>query len=77
MTLAGFDAQQVDGHVLVAWETVSEIDNAGFNLYRNTTPDPVGDLLAYVPPRHPARHRASLTPTTTGRPSLARPTGTG
>ena len=53
VTLAGFDAQQVDGHVLVAWETVSEIDNAGFNLYRNTTPDPVGDLLAYVPPQAP------------------------
>ena len=25
-------------HVLVTWETVSELNNAGFNLYRDTSP---------------------------------------
>ncbi len=51
--LAGFTAEAQAGQVLVAWETVSEINNAGFNLYRNTNPDVVGDLLANVPSQAP------------------------
>ncbi|HNS04284.1 MAG TPA: lamin tail domain-containing protein [Anaerolineae bacterium] len=39
VTLAEFYAQQVADHVRVAWETVSELDNRGFNLYRGTSPD--------------------------------------
>lgn len=39
VTLAGFEAQQVGDHVRVTWETVSELDNAGFNLYRGTSAD--------------------------------------
>lgn len=35
VTLAGFMAEPQDAHILVTWETVSEIDNAGFNLYRS------------------------------------------
>lgn len=38
VTLASFDAQAQAGHVLVRWETVSELDNSGFNLYRGTSP---------------------------------------
>jgi len=53
VTLADFGAVQLDGRVQVSWETTSELNNAGFNLYRNTTPDPVGDLLAYVPSQAP------------------------
>ena len=53
VTLANFGALQVGGQVQVTWETVSELNNAGFNLYRNTTPDPVGTLLAYVPSQGP------------------------
>ncbi|MEZ4770521.1 MAG: LamG-like jellyroll fold domain-containing protein, partial [Caldilineales bacterium] len=34
VTLASFDATTQPGAVLLTWETVSEIDNLGFNLYR-------------------------------------------
>jgi hypothetical protein len=37
VTLANFEAISADDHVLVRWETVRELDNLGFNLYRNTT----------------------------------------
>ncbi|MEZ4771041.1 MAG: Ig-like domain-containing protein [Caldilineales bacterium] len=41
--------------VLVTWETVSELNNAGFNLYRTGTADPpsAADLLAYIPSQGP------------------------
>jgi hypothetical protein len=63
VTLASFDAQVQPGHVLVSWETVSELDNTGFNLYRTGSvgpsgrlrtdrPEP-GDLLAFVPSQAP------------------------
>jgi hypothetical protein len=39
VTLASFDAAQQGDAVLVTWETASELDNRGFNLYRGTTPD--------------------------------------
>ncbi len=55
VTLAGFDAQAQAGHVLVTWETVSELQNAGFNLYRTTTANPpaAANLLAFVPSQGP------------------------
>jgi len=34
ITLASFTATAHDGYVLVEWETASEIDNAGFNIWR-------------------------------------------
>ena len=37
VTLASFDATSQPGAVLLTWETVSEIDNLGFNLYRAET----------------------------------------
>jgi CSLREA domain-containing protein len=51
VTLAGFDAAAAADHVLVTWETVSELENAGFNLYGTATADrpTAADLLAFVP----------------------------
>ena len=40
-------------HVLVAWETISETDNAGFNLYRAESASGPQTLLAYVPAQAP------------------------
>ena len=45
VTLASFDAQWSDSQVLVTWDTVSEISNLGFNLYRSESPDQVGELI--------------------------------
>ncbi len=39
VTLASFTATQVGGQALLAWETVSEIDHLGFNVYRGGSPD--------------------------------------
>jgi hypothetical protein len=33
--VAGFDASAQPDHILVTWETVSELNNTGFNLYRS------------------------------------------
>jgi len=38
VTIASFYAQGYADRVEVFWETASEIDNAGFNLYRDTSP---------------------------------------
>jgi hypothetical protein len=35
--LVSFDAIGMNGEVLLKWKTASEIDNAGFNLYRSTS----------------------------------------
>ncbi len=37
-TLASFDAAQVGEAIRVSWETVSELNNLGFNLWRGTNP---------------------------------------
>jgi hypothetical protein len=37
VALASFTATEGDGQVLLEWETASEIDNIGFNLYRSTS----------------------------------------
>jgi hypothetical protein len=52
--LASFAATAVDDGILVTWETVSELDNAGFNLYRGLSADWGGAaLLATVPSQGP------------------------
>jgi hypothetical protein len=48
VTLAYFDAQGQADRVVVTWETVSEIDNAGFNLYRAGNAAGPLTLLAFV-----------------------------
>ena len=37
IALASFGATAMSDHILVAWETVSELDNTGFNLWRGTS----------------------------------------
>ncbi len=39
ITLAQFYAEQMGDYVRVTWETTTELDNRGFNLYRGTSPD--------------------------------------
>jgi predicted extracellular nuclease len=56
VTLAGFEAQGLGDRIVVSWETVSEIDNAGFNLYRTgafAEQPEQDDLLAYLPSQGP------------------------
>ena len=49
ITLASF-AAATDGHrILITWETVSEIDNAGFNLYRGSSAAGPDLFLTWVP----------------------------
>jgi hypothetical protein len=38
VVLTVFTAQVEGDHVLVTWETASEINNQGFNLYRSVAP---------------------------------------
>jgi hypothetical protein len=38
VTLAGFKARPVGGNILVEWETATEIDTLGFDLYRSESP---------------------------------------
>jgi hypothetical protein len=45
VTLAGFTAHASEGFVLLRWETVSEQNNAGFNLLRSTNPDGPGEQI--------------------------------
>ncbi|HSN76964.1 MAG TPA: SdrD B-like domain-containing protein [Anaerolineae bacterium] len=51
--LAGFEAAAQPDHVLVTWETVSEMNNAGFNLYRSLAADGERTLLGWVPSQAP------------------------
>ena len=48
-TLASFNAAAQSDHVLVTWETVSELNNAGFNLYRSLSANGELSLLGYLP----------------------------
>jgi hypothetical protein len=51
--LADFAAAAQADHILVTWETVSELDNAGFNLYRAPAPDGERTLVTSVPSAAP------------------------
>ena len=53
VTLASFTAESQAGQVLVAWETLSEVDTAGFNLYRSLSEGGERTLLAAVPAQEP------------------------
>lgn len=45
VTLADFAATPTDSEILVTWETASETDNLGYNLWRGTSPDAPGEQL--------------------------------
>ncbi len=51
--LASFTAESSRGGVTLAWETVSEQDLAGFNVYRSAAADQQGDLVASLPAQTP------------------------
>lgn len=53
VVLIAFDAQAQNDHILVSWETASEINNQGFNLYRSTSAAGPEDLLDYIPSQGP------------------------
>jgi hypothetical protein len=53
VVLAQFDARAQTDHVAVDWETASEIDNTGFNLYRSPLVDGPRELLAFIPAQAP------------------------
>lgn len=51
--ISSFSATAGPEAIVVTWETVSEIDVLGFDVYRNTTPNGPQDLLAFVPAQSP------------------------
>ncbi len=53
VTLASFTAQQQVDRIVVAWETATEMDNTGFNLYRSGDAAGPLTLLAFVPSQGP------------------------
>ncbi|MCB9143055.1 MAG: hypothetical protein H6646_12375, partial [Anaerolineales bacterium] len=53
VTLADFAATSDGSVVAVTWQTVSELDNTGFNLYRSQSPAAPDTLLAFVPSQGP------------------------
>ena len=53
VTLASFGAQGQSDRIVVSWETLSEANNAGFNVYRADDAAGPQTLLAYVPSQAP------------------------
>ncbi len=45
VTVTSFSATSESGHILVTWETGMEMNNQGFNLYRNTNTATLGERL--------------------------------
>lgn len=62
VTLADLRAQAQSDHVLVTWETVSEVNNQGFNLYRSTSPDAAGQKInaALIPSQAPGSAQGAV-----------------
>ncbi len=53
VTLQNFSARSDVGAILATWETTSELNNQGFNLYRSTEPTKPQDLLTFIPAQAP------------------------
>lgn len=53
VSLASFEAVAQANDILLSWETVSEFDNTGFNIYRANEVDGEQTLLAFVPSQAP------------------------
>ena len=62
VTMADFRAEAQSDQVLVSWETVSELNNQGFNLYRGTSPDAAGQQVnaALIPAQAPGSAQGAL-----------------
>ncbi len=62
VTLADLRAEAQSDHVLVTWETVSEANNQGFNLYRSTSPDAAGEKInaALIPSQAPGSAQGAV-----------------
>lgn len=58
ITLVSFTATGQDGQVLLKWQTASEIDNEGFNLWRSTTLR--GDFVQINPALIPAQGNETM-----------------
>jgi hypothetical protein len=66
ITLASFDAAANGNAIQVTWDTASEIDNTGFNLYRDTSPAGLGiklnsELIPSQAPNSPTGFSYSYT----------------
>ena len=68
--LAGFNATPQGDAVLVTWETVSELNNQGFNLYRGGSPTAPRPCWATYPAM---RRAAALAPAISGWTRALRP----
>ena len=53
VTLDSFQASAEADHILVSWQTVSEIDNQSFNLYRSMNPVGPGEMIGFIPSQAP------------------------
>jgi hypothetical protein len=53
VALAYFTVTNEPNTLVVTWETASEVNNQGFNLYRNTDPTRADEPLAFIPSQAP------------------------
>ncbi len=61
VTLGSFTAHVAGDHVLVAWETVSEFDTQGFNLWRGLAADGSDrEMLTFVPAQTPGSTQGAV-----------------
>jgi hypothetical protein len=59
VVLAHLDATSTGSGVALTWETVSEIDNLGFDVYRNSTPSAPGAQQVFVPSLAPGNSQGA------------------
>jgi hypothetical protein len=61
VTLGSFTAQAAADHVLIAWETLSEVDTLGFNLWRGLAADGSDrEVLTFVPAQSPGSTQGAV-----------------
>jgi predicted outer membrane repeat protein len=61
VTLSSFTAQVQEDYVLVAWETLSEVDTLGFNLWRGLAADGSDrEVLTFVPAQSPGSTQGAV-----------------
>ena len=60
VNLAGFEAEALEDRIVVTWETASEFNNAGFNLYRALEIDGEQTLLNWFPSPAPGTTQGQM-----------------